>query len=946
MRKTLTFLVSFLLVFPAATALATPREDLTGAADDSAPQSDVSTDNGAQSLPESAPLSDSEDTDPQSVLIPVNEPQARAAREIPDISVAPDPSRDPRSVWEQGREGVRRIHAGDPINTRLSLQREVFPEGATRFVLASTDVPGAAAEGAALAANIGAAFLPVGAQLGAEETAMLTSVRPTKVLSLSVSPAVTRAVRTATGRDPIALTQDQLLGVQPEVRRVVTVAPSAPDQGTAVALAARQDAILLARPLTEDTVAAITERKIAEVLTVGGKNSVEEAVLKAARRAKVVEIRGQDRADTALTAMDVAWKDKQIPEAVIVPVLPLVDDIAAGHLAGLQNVPLLRSNINCLSPQTWDALRAADVGRRTLWASTAQARAEAAFARCGSYRALPAARHAGPDAAGTAVDLSKKFHTGQVDTVILVGRTGVADGLAAAPLAARLAGPILVTTRNALPASTKAELTRLAPRRIIVVGGPAVVSETVVRQAISVAPVRRLGGASRIETAEMIAREFGRSSEVFVAGSAGIVDALPASVLAVRHDAPVILAPPDGHAVASSLKTLGARNVTLVGGEAVLGATVVKAVQASTGTTPTRLGGADRYATARLIATRFPGAHAYVLAGHSALIDAMSSAPMAGRSNTPLLYATPSCTRPEQADFLSRNRLVGKVVVGGASAISTVEANYVCGRMRSVPHSVTTCEPLWRPWNATLPASVRPWCPAGGLHGPVTSIAPTYSGQDLKWGWNGTKVGLTQRTLGLGSRWETMDLATVNAVRRFQSRVGLPATGVVDRATWNAMGTGWSWDIDAWKTGITVPSTATRQQRIEAMIAFAMKQRGSEYTWGGAGPYALGYDCSGLVLQSLYAAGLDPRPIDVMKHQWPDYRTSRELAGHPKLKKVPWAQMQRGDLVFYHSNGVVDHVAIYLGGGQMIEAGGNALDTHVTSLRWGNHWGEVVRPFP
>ena len=75
-------------------------------------------------------------------------------------------------------------------------------------------------------------------------------------------------------------------------------------------------------------------------------------------------------------------------------------------------------------------------------------------------------------------------------------------------------------------------------------------------------------------------------------------------------------------------------------------------------------------------------------------------------------------------------------------------------------------------------------------------------------------------------------------------------------------------------------------------------------------------------LQSLYRAGIDPQPISVDKHVRPAYRTSVQLYQHPGLRHVPFAQRQRGDLIFYSSNatGRVNHVGIYLGGGKILEA--------------------------
>ena len=221
----------------------------------------------------------------------------------------------------------------------------------------------------------------------------------------------------------------------------------------------------------------------------------------------------------------------------------------------------------------------------------------------------------------------------------------------------------------------------------------------------------------------------------------------------------------------------------------------------------------------------------------------------------------------------------------------------------------------------------------------------------LTWGMNGTKVRIAQVRLGL---WHSNKLASVDApfvaaVKNFQQRAGLPVTGVVDKATWDAMDTGYPWTVDQYQA-TPLPLTATRSERVEAMIGYAWNQTGSSYTWGGAGPYDQGFDCSGLVLQSLYAAGLDPQPIDVIKHAWPSYRTSQELYAYPYFQHVPLAQRQRGDLIFYTTSGTVTHVAIYLGDDMIVHTdwmGRPARMQHITAgYGWDRMTPDVVRPLP
>ena len=105
-------------------------------------------------------------------------------------------------------------------------------------------------------------------------------------------------------------------------------------------------------------------------------------------------------------------------------------------------------------------------------------------------------------------------------------------------------------------------------------------------------------------------------------------------------------------------------------------------------------------------------------------------------------------------------------------------------------------------------------------------------------------------------------------------------------------------------------------QAIEYVIKRAQSQIGVPYSWGGgnaAGPSrgidsgagTVGFDCSGLVLYAFAGAGI----------KLPHYSGSQYEMG----RKIPSAQMRRGDVLFWGPGGS-QHVAIYLGNGQMIEA--------------------------
>ena len=142
-------------------------------------------------------------------------------------------------------------------------------------------------------------------------------------------------------------------------------------------------------------------------------------------------------------------------------------------------------------------------------------------------------------------------------------------------------------------------------------------------------------------------------------------------------------------------------------------------------------------------------------------------------------------------------------------------------------------------------------------------------------------------------------------------------------------------------TGITngaIPVVAG-SRAVEHVIARAMSQRGVPYSWGGgnaagasrgidSGAGTVGFDCSGLVLYAFAGVGI----------KLPHYSGSQYNMG----RKIPTAQMRRGDVVFYGPNGS-QHVAIFLGNGQMIEAPYTGSVVKISPLRTGGMTPFAVR---
>ncbi|MFC0496778.1 NlpC/P60 family protein [Streptomyces mutabilis] len=110
-------------------------------------------------------------------------------------------------------------------------------------------------------------------------------------------------------------------------------------------------------------------------------------------------------------------------------------------------------------------------------------------------------------------------------------------------------------------------------------------------------------------------------------------------------------------------------------------------------------------------------------------------------------------------------------------------------------------------------------------------------------------------------------------------------------------------------------------------VRFAVEQLGKPYEWGAEGPAS--YDCSGLTSVAWERAGT---PIP---------RTSQEQWA--RLERVPLGELRPGDLVVYFPEAT--HVAMYLGGGMVVQAPRPGAEVKVSPIAANPVLG-AVRPDP
>ncbi|MCV7384502.1 NlpC/P60 family peptidoglycan endopeptidase RipB [Mycolicibacter longobardus] len=186
------------------------------------------------------------------------------------------------------------------------------------------------------------------------------------------------------------------------------------------------------------------------------------------------------------------------------------------------------------------------------------------------------------------------------------------------------------------------------------------------------------------------------------------------------------------------------------------------------------------------------------------------------------------------------------------------------------------------PWDPTLPATISAGAPGDPLAIANASLQAT--------------AQATQTTMDLG--------------RKFLSGLGF---NVGDEAVGN----------------VSPGQRVHGKQAIEYVIRRGGSQMGVPYSWGGgsltgpskgidSGAGTVGFDCSGLMRYAFAGVG-----VLIPRFSGDQYNAGRH---------IPPSQARRGDLMFWGPGGG-QHVAMYLGGGKMLEASGSAGKTVVSPVR-------------
>lgn len=283
--------------------------------------------------------------------------------------------------------------------------------------------------------------------------------------------------------------------------------------------------------------------------------------------------------------------------------------------------------------------------------------------------------------------------------VILATGQNFPDALAASSLAGAMGCPILLTAPDQLSPETRGQLEALGTTNVIIMGGPAAVSENVETELASMGlACGRIQGVDRYETSVYTMRicrdAHSTSDTVIVATGTNYPDSLSVGPWAYSTASPIILAQPDGllsdQAVEAIRNDPYVKTVVFLGGDAVVSPRIEDQLGPDYGYM--RMGGADRYETSAIIAdyecrAGFTWAHPSVTTG-LAFPDALAAAPLNGLNKSPLLISDSNTSPAFAALYAHRTDITSAFILGGTAAVATDDPIESYGALREFLHGV------------------------------------------------------------------------------------------------------------------------------------------------------------------------------------------------------------------------------------------------------------------
>ena len=272
----------------------------------------------------------------------------------------------------------------------------------------------------------------------------------------------------------------------------------------------------------------------------------------------------------------------------------------------------------------------------------------------------------------TSTKISQKYFN-SADTVVLASGKNNVDALVSAAYADSKKAPILLTKKNELPTSVKAEILRLGAKNVDIIGGNASISSQTEKELRDMGlNIKRIAGNTRYETSAILAQSVrditGSDKLILIAGeNKKDADALTVSSLATSAGIPVMMTSGkllDSNVI-SKINAWRPSQVIVIGGKSSISDIVMDQINAGL---KTRIAGNTRFETALMIAKEvYPKAkHIFVANGYNA-VDALSAGAVTARAKSPILLVANKGVTDDVKKFASGKKIT---TLGGPNTIN------------------------------------------------------------------------------------------------------------------------------------------------------------------------------------------------------------------------------------------------------------------------------------
>lgn len=273
----------------------------------------------------------------------------------------------------------------------------------------------------------------------------------------------------------------------------------------------------------------------------------------------VTRLSGQDRFQTAIAVAQQGFKGDKLQNVIIASGYSFPDALAASTLATKLKAPILLAGYSMSGSQVaLGYIKGSLVvgGTVTIVGGSAVVPKQIEeFLLNAGYHVV---RLGGQDRFDTDALIVSNLNVPTGTPVVVASGNDFPDALGIASVAASKGWPILLSGPNHLPDSVKSFLAMVQPSDAYIVGGEAVLSNTVIGELHMASPQTRIthfGGQDRFDTlAQVVTTFFPNPTEIFLANGLDFADALSGSINAAQRNAPIILIDPKATTVPSAIR--------------------------------------------------------------------------------------------------------------------------------------------------------------------------------------------------------------------------------------------------------------------------------------------------------------------------------------------------------------------------------------------------------